>query len=164
MMGSKFNLRWFWLAALVLLADQATKYAIEKAPVFRVVVPGMINLVHTHNRGVAFGLFGDAHSAWVSWLLILFSAAVMVLLVWLLAGRHIPGIGGQAGVALILGGAAGNVMDRVLRQSVVDFLDLHWRNYHWPAFNVADSAIVCGAGLVIVSLLMERRHPAARKA
>lgn len=165
-MGSRFQGRWFWLALSVLAADQVSKYAVEKSATVgstRVILPGMLNLVYTNNRGVAFGLLADAHSEWVSWLLILFSAAVMILLVWLLAGEHIPGFGGQAGVALILGGAAGNVMDRLLRHSVVDFLDFHLDAYHWPAFNVADSAIVIGAGLVILSLMMERRHTAARK-
>jgi len=89
---------------------------------------------------------------------------VMVMLVWLLAGGHIHSELGQAGVALILGGAAGNVVDRVWRHSVVDFLDFHVGNYHWPAFNLADSAIVVGAGLVILSLLAERRRPVQGRA
>jgi signal peptidase II len=166
-MSGRFSAAWFWLAAAVLAADQASKYAVEKYSghgfIF-VLIPGLLNLVHTHNRGVAFGLLADAESSWLTAVLVVFSAGVMVLLVWLLAGEHIPGRGGQAGVALILGGAAGNVMDRVLRQSVVDFIDVHLRGYHWPAFNVADSAIVIGAALVVISLLAERRHPATGKA
>lgn len=166
-MSGRFHARWLWLAAAVLLADQISKYAVEQftSETFStVLIPGLLNLVHTHNRGVAFGLLADSQSAWVTWLLILFSAAVMVLLVWLLTAGRVEGARGQAGLALILGGAAGNVMDRVLRQSVVDFIDVHLGGYHWPSFNLADAGIVIGAGLVVLSLLAERRQPVRGKA
>jgi signal peptidase II len=88
----------------------------------------------------------------------------MGLLAWLLLANRIPGVSGQVGAALILGGAAGNVLDRVMRHSVVDFLDFHIRAYHWPAFNLADSAIVIGGGLIVLSLLTEHRETAERKA
>ncbi len=165
-MSSRLHARWMWLALAVLAADQASKYAIEKiggSALNRAVIPGLFNLVYTHNRGVAFGLLADTESAWVSWLLVLFSAAVMLLLVWLLAAEQIPGRGGQPGAALILGGAAGNVVDRLVRHSVVDFLYFHLRGFHWPAFNLADSAIVVGAGLVILSMFLERGHAAPGK-
>jgi signal peptidase II len=166
-MSTGFSPRWLWLAAGVLVADQLSKLAVDRGlgdGRVREIIPGLLNLVHTDNRGVAFGILANARSSWLTWLLIAFSLLVMLMLVWLLAGGHVRGQFGQTGVALILGGAAGNVMDRVWRHSVVDFLDFHLGNYHWPAFNLADSAIVVGAAMVILSLLAERRRPAPGKA
>jgi signal peptidase II len=160
------NSRLLWLAALVLTADQITKRAIASALEpggVAPIIPGLFNIVHTDNRGVAFGILADAHSAWLVWLLILFSLGVMSMLAWLLVSNRIPGIAGQVGAALILGGAAGNVLDRVVRHSVVDFLDFYVGSYHWPAFNLADSAIVIGGGLIVFSLLTEHKEPARGK-
>jgi signal peptidase II len=163
--GSKWRLGWLSLA--VLIADQMTKRAVA-ASIEQggrvVIIPGLFNIVHTNNRGVAFGILADARAPWLVWLLILFSLGVMGLLVWLLASQRIPGTPGQVGAALILGGAAGNVLDRVLRHSVVDFLDFHIRGYHWPAFNLADSAIVVGGILIVFSLLTEHRESVRGKA
>jgi signal peptidase II len=158
------NGRWLWLALAVLVADQISKRAIAAAIEpggLQVIIPGFFNLVHTNNSGVAFGILADAHSAWVVWLLILFSLGVMGLLGWLLLSDRIPGRSGQIGAALILGGAAGNVLDRLIRHSVVDFLDFYVHAYHWPAFNLADSAIVIGGGLIVFSLLIEHRETAS---
>ncbi|HVB33877.1 MAG TPA: signal peptidase II [Patescibacteria group bacterium] len=166
MMGRLANGRWLWLALAVLAADQITKRAVSGALApggATVVIPGLFNLVHTDNRGIAFGILADAHSAWVAWLLILFSLGVMGLLAWLLMSDRIPGRAGQIGAALILGGAAGNVFDRVVRHSVVDFLDFYFHGYHWPAFNLADSAIVIGGGLIVLSLLGEQQETAEGK-
>jgi signal peptidase II len=160
------NGRLLWLAALVLAADQITKRAIAatlEAGGVTTIIPGFFNIVHTDNRGVAFGILADAHSVWLVWLLILFSLGVMSLLGWLLVSKRIPGVPGQIGAALILGGAAGNVLDRVVRHSVVDFLDFYIGSYHWPAFNLADSAIVIGGGLIVLSLLTEHRETAQGK-
>ncbi len=158
--------RWLWLALAVLAADQITKQAVSRSLApdsLVVVIPGLFNLVHTNNAGVAFGILADAHSPWVAAALILFSLGVMALLGWFLISNRIPGRTGQVGAALILGGAAGNVLDRVLRHSVVDFLDFYFRGYHWPAFNLADSAIVIGGGLIVLSLLAEQRETAEGK-
>lgn len=166
MMNGLAKGRWLWLALAVLAADQITKQAVSKTLEpggLVVVIPGLFNLVHTNNAGVAFGMLADAHSAWIASILILFSLGVMGLLAWLLMSDRIPGLMGQVGAALILGGAAGNVIDRVFRHSVVDFLDFYFRGYHWPAFNVADSAIVIGGGLIILSLLGEQRETAEGK-
>ncbi len=155
------NGRWLWLALAVVIADQISKRAIAatiKPDGVVTIIPGFFNLVHTNNRGVAFGILADAHSAWVAWVLILFSLTVMGLLGWLLLSDRIPNLPGQVGAALILGGAAGNVLDRLIRHSVVDFLDFYIHAYHWPAFNLADSAIVIGGGLIVFSLLTEHRE------
>ncbi len=161
-MGRAERTWWPWLALGVVAADQATKYAVEHLTVrgaVRVVIPGLFSLVHSHNPGVAFGLFADAESKWVTTLLIVFSLGTMVVLGWLLAAGRAGGGASRAGLALILGGAAGNLIDRALHSSVIDFLDFHLRGRHWPAFNLADSAIVIGAGLVILELLMDHKHP-----
>ncbi len=156
-----------WLVVLVLAADQASKYGVEnfvRQDSVHVLIPGLLNLVHTHNPGVAFGLFADAQAPWVTSLLVLFSAAVMVFLIWLLAVGRAGARLGQAGMALILGGAAGNVLDRMVHHSVTDFIDFHVGAYHWWAFNVADSAIVIGAGFVLIELFRDWRHPSEERA
>jgi signal peptidase II len=159
-----------WLVALfaaVVAADQSTKYAVANltAPgALRVLIPGLLNFTHTTNPGVAFGILADSAAPWRAPLLICFSSAVMALIVWLLATDRAGGELGRCGMTLILGGAAGNVLDRVLRQSVTDFIDLHLGSYHWYTFNVADSAIVAGAALVLLELLRDWRHPSQEQA
>ena len=125
----------------------------------RAVIPNLFNLVNTTNPGVAFGLLANTHAAWVGHALALFSVVVMIFLAWMLAARRAGGVLSEWGMSLILGGAAGNVLDRLIHGSVTDFLDFYWRTHHWPAFNVADSAIVIGAGLVLIELFLERPQP-----
>lgn len=149
------------LAAAVLAADQASKFAVEKFTLpgsFQVVIPGILNLVHTSNPGVAFGLFADSQAPWRAPLLILFAVVVIGLIIWMLATRRAGGAMGSYGLALILGGAAGNVVDRVFHRSVTDFIDFHIGTYHWYTFNLADTAIVIGAALVILELLRDGRR------
>lgn len=168
-MAGARSIAWSWLAliiAAVLAADQATKHAIEKHTTmdyFRVVIPGLLNLIHTHNPGVAFSMFANAHSPAVRFLLVLFSVGVIVFLFWLLAAERAGGRTGQIGMALIIGGAVGNVVDRVTRRGVTDFIDLHVGNHHWPTFNVADSAIVIGAALVLMELFRDWGRPIKEK-
>jgi signal peptidase II len=155
------------LAAVVLLADQLTKYAVERFTAsgsFRVLIPGLLNIVHTDNPGVAFGIFSDAQTPWRAPVLIVFSFGIMCLIAWLLATDRAGGWLGQYGLVLILGGAAGNLLDRISRRSVTDFIDFHIGTHHWYTFNVADSAIVVGAGLVILELLRDWRHPTHERA
>jgi signal peptidase II len=155
------------LALGALAADQFSKHAVEKytAPgSLRVLVPGLLNLVHTTNSGVAFGLFADSENAWRAPLLIIFSVAVIAMLVWLLATGRAGGRAGECGIALILGGAVGNVLDRFLHHSVTDFIDFHVGSHHWYTFNVADSAIVIGAALVVLELFRDARHPSQERA
>jgi signal peptidase II len=146
------------IAAGALLADQASKYAVDRwveSDSLHVIVPGLVNLTRTTNPGVAFGLGADSTAPWMAPLLILFSLAVIVLLVWLLATNRAGGSMGRSGLALILGGAAGNVLDRVLRHSVTDFIDFYIGSHHWYTFNLADSAIVIGAALVVLELFRD---------
>jgi signal peptidase II len=155
------------LAAVVLMLDQASKYAVQNlTPIgsTRILVPGVLNLVHTSNPGVAFGLLADSETPWRAPLLILFSVAVIGLIAWLLVSDRAGGWFGQCGMALILGGAAGNVLDRIVRHSVTDFIDFYVGSHHWYTFNVADSAIVVGAALVLLDLLRDWRHPSEERA
>lgn len=156
-----------FLALGALLADQFSKYAIERLTptgTIRVIIPGLLNLVHTNNPGVAFGLLADSRQPWTASLLILFSVVVIALLGWLLATGRAGGRLAQCGLALILGGAIGNVLDRALRHSVTDFIDFYIGSHHWYTFNIADSAIVLGAGLVILELFRDWRHPSHERA
>ncbi len=155
------------LSLFALVADQLSKYAVEHhtAPgSIRVLVPGMLNLMHTSNPGVAFGIFADSENPWRSPLLIAFSIAVIGLLIWLLATGRAGARVGECGLALILGGAVGNVLDRVLHRSVTDFIDFHIGAHHWYTFNVADAAIVIGAALVMLELFRDRAHPTQSRA
>ena len=155
------SVRWLWLGLAIVAADRASKYAIERltSEGFRqALVPNFADLVHSVNAGIAFGLLSESASRWISFLLELSSAVVILLLVWLLftghAGRHES----QAGIALIAGGAAGNLLDRLLHGGVTDFLELRAGAFRWPAFNLADSAITIGAVLIILELLSGDRH------
>ena len=143
--------RWLWLAAAIVLADQLTKLAVVRSFAFGerlAVVPGLFDLTLLFNRGAAFSFLAGA-GGWQRWFFTGLGVAAAVFIVWLLA-RH----GSQRlfafSLALILGGAIGNVIDRIVRGQVVDFLLVYWQRWHWPAFNVADSAITVGALLLIV--------------
>jgi len=146
------------VALAVFAADQLTKWVIGSAiPLHdsRPVIPGFFRLTHVKNRGAAFGIFADSTSPMKIEVLILLSVVALVVVLMLLWGQ--PGarrIG--LGLALILGGALGNLFDRLAHGSVVDFLEFYLRGFHWPAFNVADSAIVIGAGLLVLDMLLTR--------
>jgi len=166
-MASSASARWFWLSLATLAADRATKAVVEAYTpenYHRVLIPGLVTLVHNHNPGIAFGLLADVGSKWLTALLVVGSVAVIGLLCWLLATDRAGALRGQAGLALILGGAAGNLIDRLLRGGVTDFFEVRLGSYHWPAFNVADSAITIGAVLVVLELLFAHRHPTEKKA
>ncbi len=165
-MGNSKSTRWFWLSLLIVAADRATKLAIEAytpKSFRRVLIPDVVTLVHSHNPGIAFGLFADVGSKWFITLLIAGSAGVILLLAWLLATGRVGSRTTAAGLALILGGAAGNLIDRLMHGSVTDFFEVRLGSYHWPAFNLADSAITIGAVLAVLELLFARRHPNSQK-
>ena len=153
--------RWLWLSLAVLAADRASKFAIERytSPFFRrSIVSDIVVLVHSQNPGIAFGVFSNSSSPWLAPLLLLSSGAVMGLLAWMIVTGRAGGALEQCGLALILGGAAGNALDRVIHGSVTDFLEVRVWTYIWPAFNAADSAITIGAILVLFALLFGSSH------
>lgn len=148
------------LAALVMALDQASKWWIVDvvmAPPRIIEVTPFFNLVLTHNRGVSFGMFAaDSHMG--SWVLVGLALVISAFLVrWLYQTTQVIGV---IALGLIIGGALGNVIDRVYIGAVVDFLDLHAFGYHWPAFNVADSAIFLGAAGLIFESFTGKDEPA----
>ena len=149
--------RWFGVAAAIVLADQASKWAVLAtfAPGERLRVAGFFNLVLVFNKGAAFSFLAAA-PGWQTplFVTIAIGAAVVVSALLLrMPGRRLF----SAALALILGGALGNVIDRLRFGQVVDFLDFHALGMHWPAFNVADSAITVGAGMLIIESFMQRK-------
>jgi signal peptidase II len=148
---------WLAIAAVVVVLDQITKIAITKAFAFGESLPitSFFNLVLTYNKGAAFS-FLAAESGWQRYFFTAIAVAAVVFIIYLIR-RH-PGqrMFGWA-LALILGGAVGNLIDRVLYGHVIDFLDFHVNNWHWPAFNIADSAICVGAVMFIADELRRSR-------
>ena len=153
------GLRWVPLALLIILLDQATKAVVESRFELFDVKPILPFLEFTllYNTGAAFSFLAGA-SGWQRWFFIGLGVVVStVILYWLKqlepAGQRLMG----AGFALILGGALGNVIDRIWHGHVIDFIHFHWRQWEFPAFNVADSAITIGAVFLILDALMDRR-------
>ncbi len=148
--------RWFALAALVVTLDQLSKWAVlaHFAPGERRAVSEFFNMVLVFNKGAAFSFLAEA-PGWQTPVLVTFAlvaATVVSVLIVRSPNRRVL----CAGLALILGGALGNVVDRLRFAGVVDFLDFHALGWHWPAFNVADSAITVGAALLILEGFVRR--------
>jgi len=151
-------LPWLGLAIGIILIDQLTKITIEQRFQFGDVKPvtGFFNVVLAYNKGAAFSFLASA-SGWQEAFLITIAVAASVFILYLLA-RHGHQRLFALALAMILGGALGNVIDRIVYGHVIDFLDFHWGDWHWPAFNLADSAIVGGAALLIVDELRRVRR------
>jgi signal peptidase II len=141
--------KWLALSALIVVLDQATKLIVTNylAVHEMVTVTPFFNLVLTYNPGAAFSFLSSA-SGWQRWLFIAIALAASVWIVFLLR-RYTRLRLFAAALSLVLAGAVGNLIDRVLFGAVIDFLDFHAFGYHWPAFNVADTAITCGALLLV---------------
>jgi signal peptidase II len=157
------GLVYYGLAGTVFVLDWITKRMIEsRVSVFdtHTVIPGFFDIVHAKNRGAAFSMFADSTSPWRPVFLIGLSLAALVLVAVIL--RNAPRLDKPTaiGLSLILGGALGNVFDRIVSGAVTDFLDFYIGQMHWPAFNVADSAIVIGSGLLLLSLLRPKQQTA----
>jgi signal peptidase II len=158
--GTRGSLFW-WIVAGVVAADQATKALLRAAvPLYdsRPVVPGFLDLVHVRNEGVAFGLLNQVNlrNKW----LVTTGLALLALTGVAYFARHVRPEErlARAGLSLILGGALGNLMDRLTTGYVVDFVDVYWGTWHFWAFNVADASITVGAILVFADLLLVKRH------
>lgn len=147
------------ISGLVIILDQITKILILKnLPLYHsiTIVPGFFNITHIHNPGGAFGFLAHQDSSLRSFLFIFFSLFAIGLIFYFYknTNRTHPFLG--SGFALILGGAMGNLIDRIRFGKVVDFLDVYLNNYHWPAFNVADSAITVGVAIFIFHVLFKK--------
>ncbi len=151
-------LLWIGIAALIVVLDQFTKVLVLGS--FRygesLTITSYFNLVRVHNLGAAFSFLSDA-GGWQRWFFTGLGTVAALVMVWLLRSHT-----GQrlfcSAISFILGGAIGNVIDRLLHGYVVDFLDFHWAGWHFPAFNVADCAITLGAGLLILDELLRVRR------
>lgn len=154
------RLRWLILTFVVVLLDRISKAAIEAktAEGWRhEVVHNFIYLVHSKNPGIAFSMFADSASPWVCYVLIGGSLVVIAILAWYLVAGADVSSRAAAGLALLLGGASGNLTDRILHGGVTDFFELWFGSYRYPAFNVADSAIAIGAILILFDVLFHKR-------
>jgi signal peptidase II len=158
--GSHGALAWLWLSAAVVVADQLTKWWIVASFELydRLQLLPVFALTRLHNTGAAFSFLASA-GGWQRWFFIIVAAAVTSLVcVWL---KRMPRAGHgwlAASLALIVGGAVGNVIDRVFRGHVVDFLSFHWERWYFPAFNVADSAITVGAVILLIDSFYDGRR------
>ncbi len=159
----RVRLKAYGAAAAVFGLDRLTKWIVETRVPFAdtyTVIPGFFDIVRAQNRGVAFGLVNESTFEWRTTLLVLVSVAAVVVvsaIIW--KARQLDPLS-LWGFALVLGGAAGNLFDRILSGRVTDFLDFYIRDYHWPAFNVADSALVVGCGLLLLDMLRPQRKAA----
>ena len=154
---------WLWLTLAVIVLDQWTKWLITQNFVEyqSLTLLPVFDLVRLHNEGAAFSFLSDA-SGWQRWMFLALGIGVSAgLLVWL---KRLP-VRGQsilaAALALIIGGALGNVIDRILLGHVIDFIHVHYQQWYFPAFNVADSSITVGAGLLILDSVLSGRRAAA---
>jgi len=147
---------YFLLALIVVLLDRWTKHLVAvRIPMYShiQIIPGFFRLTHTENTGAAFSLFADSPSHWKTLLLIAFSAVAMVVVSVLLWKQSRPLTLSGIALALILGGAVGNLWDRIASGRVVDFLLFYLKQYQWPVFNLADSSIVVGACLLVLEII-----------
>jgi signal peptidase II len=152
------------IALAVLLLDRITKWAVAQTiPLEDVIniIPGFFRLTHLENTGAAFSLFADSPSPFRTTLLIAFSVAALAVISFLLWKDRSVFHAGTLALSLILGGAIGNLWDRVSDGKVTDFLDFYIGVHHWPPFNVADSAIVVGALLLFMRMLRKDHHSQA---
>ena len=153
--------RWLPLSVVVIVADRAVKLWITHhfAPAERVRVLPVLDIILTYNTGAAFSFLADA-SGWQRWMFIVLALGVSAaLIVWMRRlDARIHGLL-ACGLALIVGGALGNMIDRLTTGRVVDFIHVHWGAHYFPAFNVADSAITVGAALLLLDAWRETRAP-----
>lgn len=157
---------YFAVIIVAIVADQLTKTLVVNSLHLyesREIIPGFFNLVYVTNSGAAFSMLADMNSPWRHYFFLCIGSAALVGLsvaYWKL--RDVNRLYSWS-LALIAGGAAGNLIDRVRFGSVIDFLDFYVGNYHWPAFNIADSAICIGAGLFLLINIFDTRNQEVRK-
>lgn len=153
------------MLGVILVLDQGTKLIVDRTiPLHRSipVIDGWFDLTHARNTGAAFGLLAGEHRAVGSYILIVFSLAAVGFIIHLLRRLVETDTGLILSLTFILAGALGNLIDRVFHGEVIDFLDVYWNGYHWPAFNVADSFITVGAVLCLWCLMrIKGRDPFA---
>lgn len=147
-------MKYFWISGLVIVLDQITKYVADNSLDYRLPVNVFtgLNMTLVYNQGAAFSFLADA-GGWQRWFFMGLSLVISIVLIYWLRTVEKGRIYLATGLALILGGAIGNLIDRSLYGYVIDFIDVYYRSWHYPAFNIADSAIVAGAGLLILDMI-----------
>ncbi len=147
------GVRWLWLAALVFIADISIKYLVMNGMGYgwdnRIEVLPFFNFLYVHNYGAAFSFLSD-QAGWQRWFFTAIAFAVCGMLIFWMSKLPAKEKWNNIAYAMIVGGALGNVYDRLVHGFVVDYLDVFWKNYHWPAFNLADAAICIGAAMIIL--------------
>jgi signal peptidase II len=149
------------VALAVVILDQITKAMVRASlPLYESVpvIPNLLNFTHVRNTGAAFGLLNSVNFPLKTPILAMVAAAALVLVGGYAASLARHQRVARTGLALIIGGAAGNLIDRIAMGSVVDFVDVYWRSYHFWAFNVADSAITVGVAIMILDMLGNGSH------
>jgi signal peptidase II len=147
------------IALIVVLLDRWSKHmAAQRIPLYShiQIIPGFFQLTHTENTGAAFSLFADSNVHWKTAMLITFSVIALTVVLVLLWRNHHSHVATGIGLSLIMGGALGNLWDRLAHGRVVDFLLFYVKRYQWPVFNLADSAIVVGAALLVLEMLFHK--------
>ncbi len=157
----------YFLVPLAIFAlDRISKVLVEHSLMLyesRAIVPGWFDLTHTRNTGVAFGFFASSDSSWTPYVLTLISSAALVIILVYSLRHPVENWKLQLGLMLVLGGAAGNLYDRISYGYVIDFLDVFYQSHHWPTFNLADSAISVGIGLLLTEVLLQKPQSKAVK-
>lgn len=151
MLKDKPMLKWLWLSALALILDQVSKITVDNSMQLyeSIRIMPCFNLTYVHNLGAAFSFLSEA-GGWQRWFFAVLAIVISgVLAVWLSKLQKSETLLAVA-LALVLGGALGNLIDRLLYGYVIDFLDVYYQTWHWPAFNIADSAITVGVGLMLL--------------
>ena len=151
-------LRWLWLSALVVVLDQVTKLWAEAALLGQPPLNLLphLDLILVYNTGAAFSFLSDA-GGWQRWFFVFMAGAVTLVLVFWLRRLRNRELWLAVALSLIIGGAVGNLLDRLLFGHVIDFIDIYYRQWHWPAFNVADSAISVGVVLILIDGFFGRK-------
>jgi signal peptidase II len=150
-----------WLPLVILALDQLTKELIRRSldlHASTTVIPGLVDFTHIRNTGAAFGILDSADFPYKTAFIVLIASAGLIGVAVYSASLSSHQLAARVGLALIIGGAAGNLIDRVFVGYVVDFVDVYWREYHFWAFNVADSAITIGVAIMILDMLGVRAH------
>ena len=145
---------------IIVLIDQITKFYIaSNFELFQSVeiIRGFFNITYIRNSGVAFGMFSNLKGSFIQ--IVFIAIYIIAIISILILYRETHGYSHIA-LSLIFSGAIGNLIDRIFRGEVVDFMDFHWQNYHWPAFNVADSCITVGVGLLMISIIISNEQRA----
>ncbi|AMG31092.1 lipoprotein signal peptidase [Grimontia hollisae] len=158
------GLRWLWLALLVFVLDIGSKLLVMNTMGYgwpnRIEILPFFNLLYVHNYGAAFSFLSDA-GGWQRWFFAIIALSVSGLLMYWMRSTPASNRILNIAYALVIGGAIGNLFDRLVHGFVVDFLDFYLGSNHWPAFNLADTAIVVGAGLIVLESVIASKKPQA---